>query len=133
MKSFFLTTEQELIKLIPLIEQFGKDTQIAHSQNLVEVANSLQGTAYLTVIYGTEDCYKSYVCGYYMNEINFMISQLFSDHLYSTLQPVEFLENHLKKESIKNVFAHIKEHPEGFEKFGYKISHYLLLKKLEGQ
>ena len=60
-----------------------------------------------------------------------MVTQYYSSNSIASYQSLEFLESTVKARGAKSIFTHVRHSPEGFEKYGYKISHYLLKKDLE--
>ena len=131
MRAFLLETDDQLILLLPLIEKYTKESKVPLSQNLVEVSNCLLGRGYLASIYGSKSCFKSYACGYFISELSFMVTQYYSSNPLVSYQSLKFLEEQAKTRGAKEIFTHVSHSPEGFKMYGYEVSHYLLIKKLE--
>jgi len=127
-----LKDESQLSMLIPLIEMFEEETEVSLSQNLIEVSNSLQGDIYLTIFGGDENAIKGYLCGYFSSRTSFMITQLFSSTPELTEELFNYLQTHLRSQGVTSLLGHTKRDVRVFRKFGFEISHYLLIKRLEG-
>ena len=122
-------TDNQLNLLLPLIEAFSKETKLSLSQNLIQVANCLQGNNCLTSICGTDSCFKSYSCGHFISDTSFMVTQYYSSNPMASYQSLEFLEEQARDRGANTIFTYVKHSPEGFKKYGYEVSHYLLTKR----
>jgi len=131
MRVFLLEMDSQLNLLLPLIIEFTKEAKIPLAQNLIEVSNCLLGRGYLAAIYGSESCFKSYACGHFISDTSFMVTQYYSSNPMVSYQSLEFLESQVKVLGAKTIFTHVSHSPEGFKKYGYEVSHYLLTKNLE--
>jgi hypothetical protein len=60
-----------------------------------------------------------------------MVTQYYSSNPMASYQSLQFLEEQAKAKGAKTIFTYVKHLPEGFKKYGYAISHYLLTKNLE--
>lgn len=133
MKTVDFLKEEEFPGLLLLIKKFADQTETPFHNHINEVSSSLMNDKVITII-GKDDekdfPLVAYLCGFFMNKDEFMMSQMYSEDPLLTPIIGDFFEQHLKSLNIKKVFALFKYTPRVAEKYGYKIERYLMSKQL---
>lgn len=120
--------------LIPLIERFAKDTDTPFHQHINEVSASLMNDNILTIVGKNDEDGKgivAYLCGSYLNKYEFMISQFYSKDSQITQVIGNFLDTHLINNGVKRILILSKQKPRTFEKYGFKVERYAMIKTLK--
>jgi hypothetical protein len=126
-----LETDEEFIKLMPLVAAFSLKTNMPVYQYMKEVAESVTNPLYLTQIGIEGEEFKRYLCGHYLNRTDFMITQALSiDDPRNTMFAFKMFEETLYKDGVKKLVMMTHLNPRVFRKIGFKFERFLLTKEL---
>ncbi len=127
-----LKTEEEFLRLLPLIIEFSMRTRMPLSQHLLEVITSLSSSQYLTSFLREGDTIIRYLCGYHLNTRGeFMITQALSkDSPDEGIFEYEMVELFLKEMGVKKILLQTHLNPLIFRKYGFQTERYLLSKEV---
>lgn len=134
MKTVDFLQEQDFPLLLPYIERFAKDTDTPFHQHVNEVSASLMNDNVITIV-GKNDEKEgkivAYLCGFYLNKTEFMMSQMYSEDPELTIVIGHFLDDHLRSVGIKKIIALFKHTPRTAERHGFKVERYVMTKNIE--
>ncbi len=129
----FLETDEQFIQLLPLVMAFSLKTKMPVSHHIREVAESITNPSYLTQFgVDSDDLPIRYLCGYHLNETDFMLSQAFSqDNPSNTLYALKVFEEELHRRKITKIVMMTYLNPRIFRRLGFKFERFLLTKELK--
>jgi hypothetical protein len=127
----FLTTEDELLKLLPLIRLFSEKTNMPCSLHIQEVCQALTTKTTLVLYSYNEVRPLGYLCGYFINSTDFYISQALSLDGEPSHIGYEMFEEKVRELGAKKLLFLTHIPPEVFAKYGFKLERYLLTKEVE--
>lgn len=133
MKTVDFLKQEDFPGLLLLIKKFSDSTETPFHLHVNEVSASLMEDRVITLV-GKDDekdfPLVTYLCGFFMNKDEFMVSQLYSEDSTLTRVVDDFLDRHLKSCKIKQIVGLSKPDPKIFERYGYKVERYLIVKQL---
>ncbi len=136
MKTVDFIKIEDFSLLIPYIERFAKETDTPFHQHINEVSTSLMNDNVLTIV-GKDDEKEgkivAYLCGFYLNKTEFMMSQMYSSDPELTKVIGHFLDDHLRSIGIKKIIALFKHDPRTAERHGFKVERYVMVKTIENE
>ena len=134
MKTVDFLEEKDFSALIPYIKKFAEETDTPFHQHINEVSASLMNDNVFTIL-GKDDEKEgkivAYLCGFYLNKTEFMMSQMYSEDPELTVVIGHFLDDHLHSFGIKRIVALFKHTPRTAERHGFKVERYLMAKNIE--
>jgi hypothetical protein len=136
MKTVDFIQQSDFPLLIPYIEKFAKETDTPFHQHINEVSASLMNDNVITII-GKDDEREggivAYLCGFYLNKTEFMVTQMYSHDPKLTKVIGHFLDDHLRSVGIKRIVILFKHNPRTAERLGFKVERYVMVKTLESE
>lgn len=131
MKPFFLNSEQGLKLLLPLVEKFSEQTTLPLSQCLSEVISSLSSSSTLVAVSVDKGGLTGYICGYFIKQTDFLVSQAFHLKGCGTLmRAAKLIEKAAKEMGAQRLLIETAHHPRVFRKYGARFYRYLLIKEV---
>ncbi len=127
----FLESDQDLDQLIPLVKMFSKSTRVSFWQQLAEVTATYANPGIFVLLGKDSGRIVGYLCGYFLNQREFYVSQLFSPSSDLTQAIHDFLVKELQKRKVGKILALSKHDPRWLEKYGFKMERILMSKQLE--
>jgi len=131
MEVSFLESDQDFEELVPLVKAFSDFAKVPYWQQLNEVASSFTSQSVLTIIGKDEGKIVAYLCGYYLNKEDFMMTQIYSENPKVTILIGKFTDSHLRSVGMKRILGLFKHDPRAAEKHGFKVDRYLMAKNIE--
>lgn len=128
----YLESDQDLKELIFKIQLFSEETEVPFWQQLNEVTSSFTNPNIITLIGRVDGKVQGYICGYFMNRRDFMVTQIYSTTESLTKILYLKLESDLKGKGVVKIFGMSKPHPRVFEKYGFKHERYVISKDITG-
>jgi hypothetical protein len=129
-----LEREDDLDPLYPMIKKLANLTKQSFIGYLSEVVRSFSDPNYITFIEREDGEIKAYICGYFLNQDEFYVSQIMKFHMEKRLDlALELLvtfEGLLKEKGAKRILGLTILSPEVFEKYGFKFKRYLINKEI---
>lgn len=127
-----LETDEEFLRLMPLVVEFSIRTKMPVYRHLREVASSVEESNFLTMFWEMEGNPIKYACGYVMDGGDFMITQaLMLGKPQESQKFYEEFEHWLKIRGVKRILLMTYHTPRVFSKYGFKVQRLLMSKDLE--
>lgn len=127
----FLESDQDFENLLPLVKEFSELSKVPYWEPLHEITASFTNSSVFVILGKDEGKITAYLCGYYLNKEDFMMSQTYSKDPQLTKLIGDFLDDHLRSVGIKRIIVLFKHDPRIAEKHGFKIERYLMTKNIE--
>ena len=131
MRVNLLTTDQELVQLLPLVWEFTSlNNGVSFAQHVNEVVASFASPRSITVLGWRENLLSAYGCGYFVSEEEFVVTQAFSRSRELTKMGLQMLQGEAVKRGAKKLLLHTVHPPRLWERFGFKVSRTLMVKEV---
>jgi len=126
-----LETDEELLQLIPLVQEFCKKTKISFYQSCYEIVLGFKDPRSVTIIAKEDGKVTGYMNGTFLTPSEFLGSQVFSNDPNTNMKSFIFIEGKLAEMGCKKIFMHTHLDPLVFAKYGFKFDRYLLVREIE--
>jgi len=130
MKTVNFLKQEDFLALLPLIVKFAERTETPPTQHIHEVSGSLYQDHLFTLVGKDGENIVGYVCGYFINKIEFMVTQVYSEDKEMTQLLSNKLDSHLISCNIKTIVGLSKPDPKVFEKYGWRVERVVMTKSL---
>ena len=126
MSFYFLQSDSDYIKLLPLFVKLMKDTKAPIGTSLQELSNPNA----LILIEQVGGEIIGYLCGHPINADDFYICQACNDHSKDGQAFFDAYEKALADRGYKRVYAHTIHDPRIFRRYGFSFDRSLIKKEL---
>lgn len=126
-----IQTDEDLLNILPLVLKFARTYSDGPGlwELLRDVCNSIGGTT-LCMCQLTDSQPTGYLCGYFLNPVDFVISQAYSENGKANGDTYKEFERVLIDRGVKRLMLYTNHEPQVFSRYGFKLRRYFMTKEV---